>query len=88
MKCARANASRQRAVEGQAFEVRAKWRTQVSLGAMERSVVWERGEMAAKDGGVRRGMLDVSERVRKWRAQAIGAAEEGPGWGIQGRVQK
>ena len=45
-------------------------------------------EMAAKDGGVRRGMLDVSERVRKWRAQAIGAAEEGPGRGVQGRVQK
>lgn len=45
-------------------------------------------EMAAKDGGVRRGMLDVSERVRKWRAQAIGAAEEGSGRGVQGRVQK
>ena len=67
MKCARANARRLRAVEGQAFEVRSK--------------------MAAKNGGVRRGMLGVSERVRKWRAQAIFVAMEGPGRGVQGRVQ-
>ena len=43
--------------------------------------------MVAKDGGVRRGMLDVSERVLKWRVQAIRAAKEGPGRGVQGRVQ-
>ena len=43
-----------------------------------------RAKMAAKVGGVRRGMLGVSERVRKWRAQAIRGAMEGPGRGVQG----
>lgn len=43
-----------------------------------------RAKMAAKDVGARRGMLGVSERVRKWRAQAIFAAMEGPGRGVQG----
>ena len=54
---------------------------------MEGQAFEVRSKMAAKNGGVRRGMLGVSERVRKWRAQAIFVAMEGPGRGVQGRVQ-
>ena len=75
-------------MEGLAFEVRSKMadasrsRCDGEVGRLGAR------EMAVKDGGVRRGMLGVSERVRKWRAQAIFAAMEGPGRGVQGRVQK
>ena len=83
MKCARANAYSTACGGGQAFEVRAKWRTQVVSVRWRGRSFGERGEMAGKSA-VRGGEAECSRECAKWRAQVIRGAMKDPRFDFKG----